>query len=429
MKNKSLTFALGIFLAVVFTFTFTFTGAAEEYVIGTLTPMSGPSAPFGEAMYNAGELAAHYVNEAGGIHGYDLVLENRDTATEETTGVDAARRLVDVDGVPAIAGGYSSGVAMAVAEGVTIPQEVTFVTVGTSPMISIVDDNGYFFRTSGHGLQNGRVLGDAIAEDGHEEIGIIYVNNPYGEGLAKSTAATFEEYHDGEVVASVPFEIGQASYASEIARAYDDGNVDAAVIIAYPEDAEVMHGEVHAAGWTDIPWYGSPDQRVPDLVEALGADYMSGIALGTTQGRWDSPSRDSFYDGYEEQYGEEPPRPYMAPVFDGVSSIALAIAASDKGPDEVTGTDIRDHMREVTSPPGEEVHATAEGFARAFELLEEGEDVNFIGVGGAIEFDEYGDALSAIQLWTIDDDGSIVTIENRMEEPIPRDLMPPEFQE
>ena len=428
MKNaKSLTF--GTILAVILILSFTLTAGAQDYKIGTLTPMSGAAAPFGEPLYNAMELAANYVNEAGGIYGHELTLENRDTATEETTGVDAARRLVDVDGVPAIVGAYSSGVAMAVAEGVTIPGEITFVTTGTSPMISIVDDNDYFFRTSGHGLQNGRVLGDAIAEDGHDTLGIIYVNNPYGEGLAKSAAVTFEEFHGGEVVAEVPFEIGQPSYASEIARAYDDGDVDAALIIAYPEDAEVMHGEIHAQGWTDIPWYGSPDQRVPDLVEALGADYMSGIQIGTTQGRWDSPSRDSFYEGYEEMFGEEPPRPYMAPLFDGISSVALAIAASGQGPDEITGTDIRDHMREVTSPPGEEIYATAEGFSRAFELLEQGEDVNYIGVGGAIEFDEYGDALSAIQLWTIEDDGEIVTLENRLQEPIPREMMPPEYQE
>lgn len=416
-------------LAVIFFFTFTLTAGAEEYVIGTLTPMSGAAAPFGEPLYNSAELIADYVNEIGGIYGYELVIENRDTATEETTGVDAARRLVNVDGVPAIMGAYSSGVAMAVAEGVTIPEEIVLVTAGTSPMISIVEDNGFMFRTSGHGLQNGRVLGDAIAEDGHETLGIVYVNNPYGEGLAKSAAVTFEEFHGGEVVAEVPFEIGQASYASEVARAYDDGDVDAALIIAYPEDAEVMHREIHAAGWTDIPWYGSPDQRVPDLVENLGADYMSGIVLGTTQGRWDSPSKDSFYEGYEAKHGEEPPRPYMAPFFDGMASIVLSIAASGQDPDSITGTDIRDQMRAVTSPPGEEIYATPEGFEKAFELLAEGEDINFIGVGGAIEFDEYGDALSAIQLWTIEDDGEIVTIENRLQEPIPREMMPAEYQE
>ena len=421
-------FTMSLFLAVILLLSFTLTAGAQDYVIGTLTPMSGAAAPFGEPLYKAMELSAHYVNKAGGIYGEELILKNRDTATEEIMGIDAARSLVNVEGVPAIVGAYSSGVAMAVAEGVTIPNEVTFVTAGTSPVISLIEDHDYFFRTSGHDLQTGRVLGDAIAEDGHDTLGIIYVNNPYGEGLAKSTAATFEEFHDGEVVAEVPFEIGQSSYESEIVRAYDDGDVDAALIIAYPEDAEVMHGEIHAQGWDDIPWYGSPDQRVPDLVEALGADYMSGIQVGTTQGRWDSPSRDSFYEGYEELYGEEPPRPYMAPLFDGVSSVALAIAASGQGPDEITGTDIRDHMREVTSPPGEEIYATSDGFARAFELLEQGEDVNYIGVGGAIEFDEYGDALSAIQLWTIEDDGEIVTIENRMEEPIPRDMMPPDYQ-
>jgi ABC-type branched-subunit amino acid transport system substrate-binding protein len=404
------------------------TAQAQKYKIGTIWPMTGTSAPFG-VIQKACSLVETYVNEAGGIRGHDLKLVQRDSGSVPNRGVDSARKLVNVEGVPALVGAYSSGVAMAVAQGVTIPNKVPYVTIGTSPMISVVDDNDYFFRTSAHGLFNGRVLGDSMWDDGHEKVGIIYVNNAYGKGLADAAAVTIEKIHDGEVLAKVPFEIGKSSYTSQLKQAYANGKVDAALIIAYPEDATTMHNNIVALGYHDIPWYGSPDQKVPELIDSLGANYMSSIVLGSTQGRWPGPSNKSFVNGYKEHYGKAPPKPYMAPGFDAVASVALAIAATGEEPGEVTGKAIRDNLRPVTSPPGEKVYATPEGFEKAFNLLEEGKDINYIGASGKIAFDKYGDAMSAIQTWTITEEGEIKVIENVLPEPIPRDLMPAEYRD
>jgi len=416
-----------LFLAVSLLVGFGSVAQAQSYKIGTIWPMTGTSAAFG-VIQKANSLVAKYVNEAGGIRGHDLKLVQRDSGSVPNRGVDAARKLVNVEGVHGLVGAYSSGVAMAVSQGVTIPNKIPYITIGTSPMISVVEDNDYFFRTSAHGLFNGRVLGEAMWEDGARDVGIIYVNNAYGKGLADAAAVTIEKIHDGEVLAKVPFEIGKSSYTSQIKQAYANGKVDAALIIAYPEDATTMHNNIVALGYHDIPWYGSPDQKVPELIDSLGANYMSSIQIGSTQGRWPGPSNDSFVNGYKEEYGQEPPKPYMAPGFDAVASMALAIAATGKSPSEITGTDIRDQLRPVTSPPGEEVYATPEGFKKAFKLLSEGKDINYIGASGKIEFDKYGDAMSAIQTWTITDDGEITVVENVLPEPIPRDLMGEEYQ-
>ncbi|HKL42353.1 MAG TPA: ABC transporter substrate-binding protein [Clostridia bacterium] len=426
MQKKKIITCITI-LIFVFVVSFTGLAKAEDYKVGTIWPMTGTAAAFGEAITNACTLVQDYVNEAGGIHGNELKIINRDTGSEPTKGVDAARKLINVNKVPAIVGCYSSGVAMGVSQGVTIPNEAVFVTLGTSPMISVVKDNDYFFRASAHDLYNGRVLGEAMYNDGHREIGIVYVNNAYGKGIADAAAVTFSKIHDGKVVAKVPFEIGKSSYSSEIRRTYQNGDIDATLIIAYPEDATVMHKEIYANGWDDIPWYGSPDQKVPELIDSLGAEYMEGIVLGSTQGRWPGASKDSFMEGYNKKYGEYPPKPYMAPGFDGLVSVVLAIARSGKAPGEVTGQDVRDNIRAVTSEPGEKIYATVEGFKKAFALLEEGKEINYIGASGNVEYDKYGDAMSAIQTWTIED-GEIITIENIIPDPVPRELMPPEYQ-
>ena len=48
------------------------------------------------------------------------------------------------------------------------------------------DDNGLYWRTAPSDVLQGEVLGNLIAEDGHETLGILYLNDSYGTGLASS---------------------------------------------------------------------------------------------------------------------------------------------------------------------------------------------------------------------------------------------------
>ena len=74
-------------------------------------------------MEHGAQLAAKQINNAGGVNGQDIVLKTADSQTKPAPGVEAARQLVDVEGVQAVVGSLSSGVTLAVAEGVeTVPR-------------------------------------------------------------------------------------------------------------------------------------------------------------------------------------------------------------------------------------------------------------------------------------------------------------------
>ena len=80
--------------------------------IGATLSMTGSYATFGPPISNAAALAVEHMNAAGWKVGDCSKLEYivRDDQTQPSVGVDAARRLVDVDAVPAIVGPISSGV-------------------------------------------------------------------------------------------------------------------------------------------------------------------------------------------------------------------------------------------------------------------------------------------------------------------------------
>ena len=71
------------------------------------------------------------------------------------------------------------------------------------------------------------------------------------------------------------------------------------------------------------------------------------------------------------------------------------------------GQAIRDNLRAVANAPGEKV--TYGELEKAFDLLTEGEEINYQGVSAPIEFDENGDTnAGAIEIWVIRN-GQVVT--------------------
>lgn len=94
-------------------------------IIGNLIDTSGSLADFGEAHRNAAELADRHITEAVGT---PVTIVHRDTGTNTAKGVEAASGLIDdAENVAAIVGARSSEVTIAVAESVTVLDEILLI--------------------------------------------------------------------------------------------------------------------------------------------------------------------------------------------------------------------------------------------------------------------------------------------------------------
>jgi ABC-type branched-subunit amino acid transport system substrate-binding protein len=108
-----------------------------------------------------------------------------------------------------------------------------------------------------------------------------------------------------------------------------------------------------------------------------------------------------FNERYQAVYGELPPRPYIREAYDAVYVIALAAQAGGSN----DGAAIRDSLRDVANDDGDDTQADPgeDGFAAAVEALDAGDNINYEGVVGPIEFDDAGDpTVGAIEFFRVD---------------------------
>ncbi len=372
-------------------------------VVGNLNAFTGSLAEFGPPLRNSVALAADHVNAAGGIQGASMVIISRDTGVNPVQGVDAARALVDVENAVAIVGALSSGVSIAAAEAVVVPNGRILISgASTAPAITILDDDDFVFRTAVSDAAQGVVLAELAMREGYETAGVMYVNNAYGEGLTDQFEKTYTEL-GGRVLNRVPHEDTQPTYTSELARA-TEGDPDVLVTISYTGQAQVYVREALEGGYANTFLFVDA-VKGPEWIEAIDAwDELEGT-VGTVPGGPDRAEKNAFESAYTAAYGFAPTHPFMGEHYDAAVLIALAAAKAGTTTDAAA---IRDAMRDVANSPGELVGPGREGIARAMQLIAEGKDINYEGTAGNVDLDDNGDVFGSIEIWKVEG-GEIVS--------------------
>ncbi|WP_366657805.1 ABC transporter substrate-binding protein [Fodinicurvata sp. EGI_FJ10296] len=378
--------------------------AAQESVgLGALFPMTGDLSAYGQGVQNGAMLAIAEINEQGGLlDGRELSLTVADTQAVAQVGVDAAQNLIQVEGVTGLIGALSSGVTIPVARSVASSEGVPMISpASTSPVLTTLEDNGYLFRTTPSDALQGVVLADLVQEQGQDNIGILYINNDYGEGLAEAFADAFEA-EGGTVTQSSAYEPGQASYRGEIASLANEG-AESMLLIGYPENGVTILRQALEEAYFDS-FIFTDGMKSTEVVEAIGGDFLDGSYGTAPVALADSESSVIFREAYEAEYGELPPQPFIDASYDAVYLMALAIQHAGS----TDGEAIRDALPEVANAPGETILPGE--WEKALELLAAGEDINYEGAGGPQNFDDAGDVPGSYAFWQIQS-GEIVDVE------------------
>ena len=366
----------------------------EPLKIGFLADFSGPLAEFGPAIQTGVELAIKHLNDAGGVLGHDVVLVIGDTGLDPTQATEEARRLIEVEGVHAIVGPLASSITLAVAESVATPAGVPVISPSaTSPQLTIAEDNDYLFRSTTSDAAQGPVLAQLAADQGLSNVGVIFLNDPYGQGLADSFARAW-----GGDANLVSIEDGQASYLSELQRAAANG-AQALIAIAFPQQAEVFLREALEQGLFDHFLFvdGTKSQ---DLIDAIGADYLNGMQGTAPTAGPESDSLRAFNEAYVAEYGELSPLPFIREAYDAAIAVGLAAELAGAADSEA----IRGQLRAAAAPPGDSYPAGAAGIAEALDAIRSGDQINYAGAATSLDWDGNGDVTSGyIGVWQYTD--------------------------
>lgn len=365
--------------------------------IGLLLDYTGALAEFGPNMETGAQLAVKQINASGGVLGKPVQLVVGDSGTNPNVAVAATNRLVASEGVSAIIGSLASGVTIAAAEGVAVPNKIVMISPSsTSPALTAVKDDDFLFRTVLSDAAQGKVLADWAIEQGYKTAATFYIDNAYGEGLSAQFVQSFQE-KGGTITAAVSHESGWASYLSGLQKA-TEGHPDVLAAISYPSDASVYLKEALDNNLIDKFLFVDGTKSM-DIIRTVGAAALEGTT-GTSPVTFEKAELTTQFDAeYAAEYGTDVPSlPYVRETYDSVVLIALAAEAAGS----TDPTKIRDQLRKVAGPPGQKLGASAEGVSQALQAVRAGTDIDFEGSANADNFDENGDVLTgAIEIFRI----------------------------
>ena len=370
----------------------------EAFRIGALNPVTGAGGTYGPGMQKTIIFAAEEVNEAGGAGGRTLEVIAEDTQTSPEAAVLAAKKLIEVNGVKAILGTWSSGVTLAVLP-IAVAADVILMNTSGAPAISTEDKKDLVWRFQATNDRFGQAFAKIADMRGYQRPATMAFNNASGVGNAEGFRKAWEGM-GREVVASVVYEPERPSYRSELQQVLA-ANPDVIVMGSYLPDTTIILREWYQSG-ADNAWIIPGWAANPQLVEALGPEVTQGVIavdmVPNEQG--DAFAR------YAERYEEATGMPggsnvYAAMAYDMVISLALAMEAA--GPDADVMA-INGRIRDVSNPPG----TTVTGFEEGKAALQAGEEIDYDGASSRLDFDEYGDVTPDFSLSVVQASGDIV---------------------
>ena len=376
-----------------------------ELTIGDMVPLTGDLSVFGPAGRKAADLSVEQIEAAVAEVGSDIQVsvEHADTETASQAAVQAARQLIS-GGATCLTGAWASANTIPVGTSVAARQRIPQISpASTSAEVTTLEDNGFVFRTAPSDILQGVALADTIEEElGGTDftVSLAARNDAYGEGFINRFKEAWEE-RGGSTTGPVLFDPQQPSYSSEAGEIVS-GNPDAYVIIDFPDTYQRMGAALVRTGDFDAEKLFTADglaaDEIPEGVPPRALEGAKGTRPGTPE---EGTEVERFAELFEEAGG--PARgTFDAQNFDAVMMCFLgAVAAGSSEPQ-----DIQEQLQAVSGPPGDKF--TFLQLADAIRALQEGQDIDFDGVTGPIDWDDNGDPTTATyEVWTYGDDGAL----------------------
>jgi len=159
---------------------------AEEAIIATVGPMTGPYASFGAQMKAGAEMAVEDLNAKGGVLGGQMTLEVGDDACDPKQAVAVANQM-SAKGVSFVAGHFCSGSSIPASDVYEEEGMLQISPASTNPKLTEAG-KWNVFRTCGRDDQQGSIAGNFLADKfADKKIAIVHDKQAYSKGLADET--------------------------------------------------------------------------------------------------------------------------------------------------------------------------------------------------------------------------------------------------
>lgn len=295
----------------------------EPLKIGVLLPYSGVYAQLGEDITDAMEL--YFEEQNNEIAGRSIELVQEDTEGDPQTGVQAARTLMEREGVDILTGAVSTAVAYGVIDLVD-REQMPFVISNALGNDATRGGVKYVFRTSGSSWQVSYPMGEYLVENGIDNVYVSAADYAAGQEMSAAFKEGFEAA-GGKVAGEVYPPLGTNDYSSFLSRIQQAGDAQGVWNFYAGSDA-VRFVKQAASSGLDKPIFGPGYLAEADTLPAQGdaaVGVRTALYYATTL---DNPKNKEFIDSFEQKY-DRVPSVYAVQGYDAAWLIGEALKATE----------------------------------------------------------------------------------------------------
>lgn len=363
--------------------------AGDGVTIGVLAPLTGEIGEFGQIVSEAFEMGINEINATGLNTCGEIRLQFADTETNPEVAIREADQMIG--SAENLVGffGPSSGEMVALVD-TAHEQELMLVSPysGTTELNELGGD--FVYRTVASDLADGEAAAAFIIDQGWETAAVLA---QVAESPLSSANVVREQLTDADIdiLADVEIVAGQASYEAELSQVIAQ-NPEVIYMSVGIESGVTILREADALGY-EGNWMLSADLVGQDTIDLAGPEVVEEKVFAEgAEADPDLPEYQRFAELYQEEFGVEP-KVFSPNAYDAAMLFGLGMMAAD----ECTGAGINAVFRDVAGPPGTKVGSFEEGA----QALMNGEEIDYDGASGVLEFDESGTPPASFAIFQV----------------------------
>jgi branched-chain amino acid transport system substrate-binding protein len=302
----------------------------ETYVLGVAQPFTGSLGSFGEDFARGIELAVNQMNAELEAAGSPIRFEIASADTEQTPegAARAVQTIVQTTGAEVIVGPLTTGEVLG-AKQFADDNGVVLVAPASSGVAGAIPNDNIFRVMNPPDTFSAKAFAQIAVSRGYENMVMLYIDDPFGNGLVDSFTTDFQAV-GGSEVSSIAYAPEAANLSSESAAAsaeiasLQSSGETAFFCVCFLGDAQkVLQAAQVDPILSTVDWMGIENLANAEILEDSGhaellanANFVS-VSFSSSS----TPLTPIFINDFVEAYGSEP-GPFTNYAYDA-SNIAM----------------------------------------------------------------------------------------------------------
>jgi branched-chain amino acid transport system substrate-binding protein len=285
------------------------------YTLGVAQPLTGSLGEYGTDFAKGIDLAVEQMNAELAAAGANIqfVTATADTETTPEGAARAVQNLVQTSGAQVIVGPLTTGEVLGAKQFADDNEIVLVAPASSAPSGAIPDD--YVFRLFyPPDTYAATAFAQIAAARGYENIVMLAMDDPFGNGMIDAFGANFTGDNVGEIAvvkyAPEPTDVTSevASVSENIARLSAEGSTAFFCVCFLADAQKVIQIALTDPNMGTVDWLGVENLKNDAILEdAAHAEFLASVGLtSVSEAAQATPNTQPFVDAFVEKYGTEP---------------------------------------------------------------------------------------------------------------------------